>query len=140
MKNPENHAPVGGETIVILGSPRVPGDVLFKCLTGRGYLPIKAAAAQDVRNLFEHALVSALIIMDSVAINEALTLCKQLRRINHITPIIALLNDADRSRGIEFLEAGADHYEGQPIRVEQLLRALAAFSRRTLRPPDQMAL
>lgn len=127
---------VGGETIAILGTTDLPGAVLNQCLSCRGYLPLMETEPGAVENLFDAGLVSALVIMESVPVETVLTLCQRLRRRNHVTPIIALLGERERRRGVELLEAGADHFDVQPVQVEDLLRALHAFMRRSFRLPD----
>ncbi|WP_136443374.1 response regulator transcription factor [Pacificoceanicola onchidii] len=127
--------PVGAETIVILGTKAQPGSVLNQSLGGRGFLPILAVEPQEVENLFDQAMVSALIVMDSVPVDVTLTLCRSLRARNAVTPIMVLLNEQTNNHGIELLEAGADHFEVQPVAVEDLLRALYAFTRRSFRLP-----
>ncbi|WP_425101074.1 hypothetical protein [Tropicibacter sp. S64] len=126
---------VGGETIAILGTPEVPGAVLNQCLACRGYLPIMVTRPQELRNLFGNSLVSALVVMESVPVETTLDLCRDLRTAHRVTPIVALLSEPNRARGVELLEAGADHFDIQPVQVEDLLRALHAFTRRTFRMP-----
>lgn len=116
----------------------MPGSVLNQSLGGRGFLPILVREPQEVENLFEQAMVSGLIVMDSVPINVTLTLCRTLRSRNAVTPILVLLNEQTNTRGIELLEAGADHFDVQPVAVEDLLRALYAFTRRSFRLPARV--
>ncbi|MFW2543795.1 hypothetical protein ACN2XU_14210 [Primorskyibacter sp. 2E107] len=132
--------PVGGETIAILGTTQMPGFVLNQCLTCRGFLPIMVTRPQEAVNLIEKAMVSALVIMESVPVDTVHSLCGTLRARNRVTPIIALLSEANRSRGIALLEVGADHFDVQPVSVEDLLRALYAFTRRTFHLPEQVRL
>ncbi|MFZ5963410.1 hypothetical protein ACOXXX_10700 [Thalassococcus sp. BH17M4-6] len=138
MKKHSNPPPVGGETIVILGTAEVPGTVLFQCLSCRGYLPILAASAQEARNLFASAMVSALLIMDDLPVDAVRELCIDLRRDNHVTPIIVLLNDQTRDEGIRLLESGADHFDVEPVRIEELQLVLHAFTRRTVAMIDNL--
>ena len=134
MKRPLNcPPPVGGETIVILGAKERPGSVLFQCLSCRGYLPILTSCPEKALNLQRQALVSAFVVMDSKPVEEALEFCRRLRRINTVTPVIAILNDATRARGVELLEHGADHFEVQPLRIDALLGTLRSIAWHPLR-------
>ncbi len=121
--------PVGGETIGVFGVKSRQGSTLIRSLTWRGYQPVPAIDEQEVINLFEHAMISALIITDSVPLSVVHDLCRSIRITNAMTPIVVLLDPSNRDKAVSILDGGADHYAVQPASIDEILHELRAVSR-----------
>ncbi|WP_299963952.1 hypothetical protein [uncultured Roseobacter sp.] len=93
-------------------------------------MPLRAARRKQVYRLFEHAMISAVIIMADRKLRKTRALCHRLRKLSTTLPILVVLGAAQESGGIELLESGADHYAVEPLEVEKLLMSLTAISRR----------
>ncbi|WP_090213913.1 response regulator transcription factor [Litoreibacter janthinus] len=105
----------------------------MRSLIWRGYQPLRVTRKQEVKNLFDHAIISALIVLDTVSIECAQQLCLSLRTTNRRTPIVVMLSPDNCGAGIGLLDSGADHYVIQPAQIDELLHKLHALTRRTRR-------
>lgn len=131
MNNNALGPPVGGETLGVFGPSSLQGVTMMRSLNWRGYQPLHVTGVQEVKNFFDHGVISALIVLESVPVLVVHELCKSLRLINSMTPIVVLLDPSKRDEGVNLLDSGADHYAIQPAQVDEVLYALRALTRRS---------
>ena len=131
MKNKSFDPPVGGETLGIFGPSSLEGVTISRSLSWRGYQPLHVTGAQEVKNLFDHGIISALIILDSVPVQVSHDLCKLLRFTNSKTPIVVLLDSSKRDEALGLLDSGADHYAVLPVQIDTVLHKLRALTRQS---------
>ncbi len=72
-----------------------------------------------------------IIILDNMLPQKSgITVCQEIRRTGHTTPIIVLSVLSDTWRKIDFLNSGADDYLLKPFSFEELLARIRALMRR----------
>jgi DNA-binding response OmpR family regulator len=64
---------------------------------------------------------------------DGLKICKKIRRINKITPILFFTINENKSNIIEALDAGADDYLTKPFIYEELEARIRALTRRNIK-------
>jgi DNA-binding response OmpR family regulator len=124
--------------ILIIEDERPMRTALQDCLAAEGYRVLTAA---DGETGFAKAIEEKpdLILLDLMMPRlDGYTLCAELRRLGHTTPVLMLTAKGliqDRVRG---LDVGADDYLVKPFSTEELLariRAVLRRSRRSGAPP-----
>lgn len=123
--------PIGGEAIAILGSPHQAGSTLVRSLIWRGYQPYFTGDVAEVKLLIARAVVTGVIILETVPLDVAHRLCRSLRTTHWMTSIVVLRHRGEPMTGSALLDSGADHYAFQPVNLSEILERLRMISRRS---------
>ena len=108
----------------------VGGRTICASLSALGHCTERIQDPAQIKRLAETALISCLVILDSVPLDVALGLCLELRSAGRRITILVLCDDPDPDRIVALIEAGADHCARQPVRSLQISLQIGAISRR----------
>jgi len=111
-------------------------ELLKRYLTQEGFDVLLAEDAKALNRVMQRETVDLIVLDLMMPGEDGLSVCRRLRAVNDLTPIIMLTaktEDVDRIVG---LEGGADDYLGKPFNPRELLARIHAVLRR--RPVNEV--
>jgi len=104
---------------------------LDECLRAEGYEVFMAGNGEEGLASFRSSTPDLVILDVMMPVMDGLEVCKQLRTLNAIIPIIMLTAKGSEIDKVLGLELGADDYLAKPFAMRELLARIKAVLRRT---------
>ena len=105
-------------------------------LTGLGFGVIEAARGEEAIALVRTARFDVVLLDINMPGLGGVEVCRQMRRIAPILPVLMLTVQSSEDRKVEALDAGADDYITKPFQLRELIARIRAAVRRN-RTPDE---
>lgn len=99
-------------------------------LTGLGFGVIEAARGEEAIALVRTARLDVVLLDINMPGLGGVEVCRQIRRIAPILPIVMLTVQSSEDRKVEALDVGADDYITKPFRLRELIARIRAAVRR----------
>ena len=132
-----NNTPLNGSSrkiLIVDDDPRL-RDLLKRYLTEQGFLVYSAENARDMQKYWQRDIFDLLVLDVMMPEEDGFSICRRLRSVNDLTPIIMLTAKAQSHDRIAGLELGADDYLSKPFNPRELLARIHAVLRR--KPSDE---
>jgi two-component system OmpR family response regulator len=120
--------------ILVVDDDREIRQLVGKALEREGFRTSLAADGSELSRILERGAIDLIVLDVMLPGKDGLTLCRDLRARNIMTPVILLTakgEDVDRIIG---LEMGADDYVAKPFNSRELIARIKAVLRRTHQP------
>jgi two-component system, OmpR family, phosphate regulon response regulator OmpR len=137
LQNISNNTPLNGSSrkiLIVDDDPRL-RDLLKRYLTEQGFLVYSAENARDMQKYWQRDIFDLLVLDVMMPEEDGFSICRRLRSVNDLTPIIMLTAKAQSHDRIAGLELGADDYLSKPFNPRELLARIHAVLRR--KPSDE---
>ncbi len=124
-------APPRGHRVVLIADPdpRVRREVGDACRLD-GFEVVEAGNGREALDRFLERRPSVVLVEVDLPDESGHEVCRQLRRLDQVVPIILLSSCADEVEVVVGLEIGADDYVTKPLRVRELTARIGANLRR----------
>ncbi|TAN33879.1 response regulator transcription factor [bacterium] len=125
-----------GDVLIVEDTPE--SAELFAILVEReGFQPVVCGTAAEALAAFGRARPVAVILDWTLPDAPGTEVCRQMRSLDQVVPIIFASGRDDEASVARGLDAGADDYVGKPIRGGEFIARLEAHVKRTaaLRAP-----
>lgn len=103
---------------------------LARALQDEGYTVDACSRGGDALAQAKLGIYDAVVLDWNVPDVDGLSVCRELRRAGHTTPVLMLTARHDTSERVLALDAGADDFVPKPFDVEELLARVRALLRR----------
>ncbi|WP_269584452.1 hypothetical protein [Roseibium sp. Sym1] len=135
------HRPkIGTELIAIAVNAPSDCTTLRSSLETRGYIVFQKRGLKDVADMVRNATATAVLISETVSFEHSSAICRTVRRISQVIPIIILHRGLDLEQRLELFAAGADHCAQLPVPVDTILTTIQVVSRHFCRISDVLRL
>jgi len=124
-----------GVRILVIEDEDQIADYLVRGLREEGYTVERAADGSDGWHHLKSGAWDVVLLDWWIPVTDGLTLLKQFRQTDPLTPVIMLTAKDSVSERVRGLDAGANDYLCKPFAFEELLARLRALTRR----PDRTA-
>jgi two-component system copper resistance phosphate regulon response regulator CusR len=124
-----------GVRILVIEDEDQIADYLVRGLREEGYTVERAADGSDGWHHLKTGAWDVVLLDWWIPVTDGLTLLKQFRQTDPLTPVIMLTAKDSVSERVRGLDAGANDYLCKPFAFEELLARLRALTRR----PDRTA-
>jgi two-component system copper resistance phosphate regulon response regulator CusR len=124
-----------GVRILVIEDEDQIADYLVRGLREEGYSVERAADGSDGWHHLKTGAWDVVLLDWWIPVSDGLTLLKQFRQTDPLTPVIMLTAKDSVSERVRGLDAGANDYLCKPFAFEELLARLRALTRR----PDRTA-
>ncbi|MGA0199350.1 MAG: response regulator transcription factor, partial [Prochlorotrichaceae cyanobacterium] len=105
-------------------------QLLVPALEAQDYRVDVAQSGDQGQTLAETATYDVIILDVELPHLDGISICQQLRRKGHFTPIVLLTARNSNTDKVLGLESGADDYIVKPFHLEELLELINALLRR----------
>ena len=132
LENISNNTSLIGSSrkiLIVDDDPRL-RDLLKRYLTEQGFLVYSAENARDMQKYWQRDIFDLLVLDVMMPEEDGFSICRRLRSLNDLTPIIMLTAKAQSHDRIAGLELGADDYLSKPFNPRELLARIHAVLRR----------
>lgn len=99
-------------------------------LTGLGFGVVEAARGEEAVSLVRTARFDVVLLDINMPGLGGIEVCRQMRRIAPLLPIVMLTVQGSEDRKVEALDAGADDYITKPFQLRELIARIRAAVRR----------
>lgn len=116
--------------ILVIEDERPMRVALHDCLLNAGYRVLTADDGESGLQKALHEKPDLLLLDIMMPRLDGFALCKELRRLNQLTPVLCLTAKAQTADKVAGLDSGADDYLVKPFSSEELLARVRALLRR----------
>jgi heavy metal response regulator len=121
--------------VLVVEDERKISSYLKRGLEEQGYAVDTAYTGREALDYAESAPYDVILLDILLPEMDGLTVCRELRRNDHRTPILMLTARDSVDDRVNGLDAGADDYLVKPFALKELLARLRAMSRRNTEQP-----
>jgi len=132
MSNPQNNA----GKLLLVDDDEAFLQVLGKALSRRGFDVLSTASLQSARSLLESQRPAYAVVDLKLDGDSGLELIPELENINPEMVIIVLTGYASIATAVSAIKCGATNYLAKPVKVDEVVRALAGKDQPTLTEGD----